>query len=132
MVKALTVGISVMAGILIGRIQIIEDHEANAAVAIAERASARAAAANRDAIRTRALLDRTERQVIAMWRRLDPMLADFTHADSPIDRDAARRRIEALRWQMESLDVTLVASQHAGDDLRTALRHAYVKDNVGR
>ena len=133
MVKALTVGISVMAGILIGRIQIIENHEANNAIVTSEKASARAAAAKRDAIRTRTLLDKTERQVIAMWRRLEPMLEDFTQADNPIDRDAARRSIQTLRWEMDTIDARITAVREAtGDDPRTAMRQAYVKESFGR
>jgi len=132
MVKALTIGISVMTGILIGRVQIVENHEANEAIVASERAEKRAAVAKRDALRTRVLLDRTERRVVDMWRRLEPMLEDYTRADTLIDRDAARRRIQSLRWEMDVVDATITASREAaGDDRRTATRQAYVKQNFG-
>ena len=132
MVKALTIGISVMTGILIGRVQIVENHEANEAIVASERAAKRAAVAKREAQRTRVLLDKTERRVVDMWRRLEPMLEDYTRADTLIDRDAARRRIQSLRWEMDVVDATITASREAaGDDRRTATRQAYVKQNFG-
>lgn len=133
MVKALTIGLSVMAGILIGRIQIIENHEANEAIAASERVEKRYAAAKREAVRTRVLLDKTERQLVGMWRRLEPMLVDFTTADGAMDRDAARRRIESLRWEMSSVDATITAARElTGEDPRTAMRQAYVKQSFGQ
>jgi hypothetical protein len=132
MVKALTVSVSVLTGVLIGRIQIIENHDAKDAIANSERVEKRLVAAKREATRTRALLDKTERQVVSMWRRLEPMLEDFTKSDSLIDRDAARLRIQSLRWEMASVDATITASREAaGDDERTAMRQAYVKQNFG-
>lgn len=132
MVKALTISVSVLTGILIGRIQIIENHAANDAIATTERIEKRFATTKREAIRTRALLDKTERQVVSMWRRLEPMLEDFTRAESPIDRDAARRRIESLRWEMATVDATITAARElGGDDPKTAMRQAYVKENFG-
>jgi len=132
MVKALTIGISVMTGILIGRVQIVENHEANEAIVASERAAKRAAVAKREAQRTRVLLDKTERRVVDMWRRLEPMLEDYTRAETLIDRDAARRRIQSLRWEMDVVDATITASREAaGDDRRTATRQAYVKQNFG-
>jgi hypothetical protein len=129
---ALTITVSVMAGILIGRIQIIENHEANEAIAASERLEKRFTAAKREVVRTRALLDKTERQLIGMWRRLEPMLEDFTRADGLIDRDAARRRIESLRWEMSSIDATITAAREmGGDDPQTAMRQAYVKQSFG-
>ena len=132
MVKALTIGLSVMAGILIGRIQIIENHEANDAIASSERVEKRFIAAKREAIRTRALLDKTERQLVNMWRRLEPMLEDYTKADDLIERDAARQRIQSLRWEMSTVDATITAAREAsGEDPRTAMRQAYVKQSFG-
>jgi hypothetical protein len=132
MVKALTIGLSVMTGILIGRIQIIENHDANDAIASSERVEKRFIAAKREAVRTRALLDKTERQLVSMWRRLEPMLEDFTKADGLIDRDVARRRIESLRWEMSTVDATITASREAtGEDPRTAMRQAYIKQSFG-
>ena len=132
MVKALTIGISVMTGILIGRVQIVENHEANEAIVASERAAKRAAVAKREAQRTRVLLDKTERRVVDMWRRLEPMLEDYSRAETLIDRDAARRRIQSLRWEMDVVDATITASREAaGDDRRTATRQAYVKQNFG-
>ncbi len=133
MVKALTIGISVLTGILIGRIQVIANHEANEAITASTRAETRAAAAKREVTRTRVLLDKTERQMISMWRRLEPMLEDFAQADSIIDRDVARRRIQSLRWEMDTIDATITAAREAaGDDPRTAMRQAYVKQNMGQ
>lgn len=133
MVKAFTIGVSVMTGILIGRVQIVEDHAANAAIRASERAAQRAATAEREAVRTRVLLDRTERQLVAMWRRLEPMLEDLTHAETLIERDAARRRIQSLQWEMSAVDATITAAREtAGDDPRTAMRQAYVKQNFGQ
>ncbi len=133
MVKALTIGISVLTGILIGRIQVIENHEANEAITASTRAETRAAAAKREVTRTRVLLDKTERQMISMWRRLEPMLEDFAQADSIIDRDVARRRIQSLGWEMDTIDATITAAREAaGDDPRTAMRQAYVKQNMGQ
>ena len=130
MVKALTVGISVLAGILIGRIQVVENHDANEAIAASDRAEKRAEVAKRDAIRTRLLLDKTERQMIGMWRRLEPLLEDFTRADGLIDRDSARRRIESLRWEMDSASAVITAAREAtGADERTHTRQAWVKEN---
>ncbi len=127
MVKALTIGLSVLTGVLIGRIQIIENHEANEALASSERVEKRLVAAKREVVRTRALLDTTERQLVSMWRRLEPMLEDFTKADGLIDRDAARRRIESLRWEMSSVDATITAGREAtGQDPRTAMRQAFI------
>lgn len=132
MVKALTVSISVLAGVLIGRIQIIENHDANDAIASSERMTQRFISAQRDAVRTHALLDRTERQVVHLWRKLEPMLEDFTRADSLIERDNARRKIQSLRWEMQAVDATITAAREAsGDDARTAMRQAYVKANFG-
>jgi hypothetical protein len=132
MVKALTIGISVMTGILIGRVQIVENHEANEAIVASERAAKRAAVAKREAQRTRVLLDKTERRVVDMWPRLEPMLEDYSRAETLIDRDAARRRIQSLRWEMDVVDATITASREAaGDDRRTATRQAYVKQNFG-
>ena len=132
MVKALTIGISVMTGILIGRVQIVENHEANEAIVASERAAKRAAVAKREAQRTRVLLEKTERRVVDMWRRLEPMLEDYSRAETLIDRDAARRRIQSLRWEMDVVDATITASREAaGDDRRTATRQAYVKQNFG-
>ena len=131
MVRALTIGISVMTGILIGRIQIIDNHEAKEAVRATARAEQRADAAKRDATRTRLLLDHAERQLLGMWRRLDPMLEDFTAASSIIDRDFARRRIESLRWEMSSVDAAITAAREAaGEDKRTAMRQVHVKHNM--
>lgn len=128
MVKALTVGLSVMAGILIGRVQIIENHEANEAIKASERMEKRLAASKREATRTRILLDKTEVQLVGMWRKLEPMLEDFTRAETLIDRESARRRIESLRWEMQAVDATITAAREAsGDDPRTAMRQAYVK-----
>jgi len=132
MVKALTIGISVLTGILIGRIQVIENHDANDAIASSERVEKRLVTVKREAIRTRALLDKTERQVVNMWRRLEPMLEDFTQADSLIDRDAARRRIQSLKWEMDTVDATITAGREAtGEDERAATRQAFVKENFG-
>lgn len=132
MVKALTIGISVLTGILIGRIQVIENHEANDAIATSERVEKRLVTTQREALRTRVLLDKTERQVVNMWRRLEPMLEDFTQAESVIDRDAARRRIQSLKWEMEAVDATITAAREAsGDDARAATRQAFVKENFG-
>lgn len=132
MVKALTIGISVLTGILIGRIQVIENHEANDAIATSERVEKRLVEVKREALRTRTLLDKTERQVVSMWRRLEPMLEDFTKAESLIDRDAARRRIQSLKWEMEAVDATITAAREAsGDDARAATRQAFVKENFG-
>ena len=129
---ALTISVSVMAGILIGRIQIIENHEANEAIEASQRLEKRFDAAKREVVRTRTLLDKTERQLIGMWRRLEPMLEDFTKADGLIDRDAARRRIESLRWEMSSIDATITAAREmAGEDPKTAMRQAYVKQSFG-
>lgn len=123
MVKALTVGLSVMAGILIGRVQIIENHEANDAIAASEHMEKRFVAAKREATRTRVLLDKTERMVVGMWRQLEPMLEDYTRADSPIERDSARRRIQTLRWEMQAVDAQITAAREAsGDDPQTAMR----------
>ena len=132
MVKALTVGISVMTGILIGRIQIIENHEANDAIAASARMEKRFVAAKREAVRTRTLLDKTEHQLVNMWRRLEPMVEDFTQADSLVDRDAARRRIQSLRWEMSAVDATITAAREAsGQDARTAMRQVRVKASFG-
>ena len=132
MVKALTVSVSVLTGILIGRIQIVENHEANDAVVASERMEKRFVVAKREAVRTRTLLDKTERQLVSMWRRLEPMLEDFSQADSLIDRDAARRRIQSLRWEMTTVDATITAARElGGEDARTATRQAYVKANFG-
>jgi hypothetical protein len=122
MVKALTVGISVLTGILIGRIQVVQNHDANEAIVAAARAEKRADEAKVDALRTRILLTRTERKVVDMWRHLEPMLEDFTHASSPIDRDSARQRIQSLRWEMQALDTAITASNEVGvtTDVRTA------------
>src|SRR5689334_16638305 len=109
MVKALTVGLCVATGILIGRIQVVQNHDANEAIAAAKRADKRADEARLDAIRTRVLLDRNERKIVTMWRQLEPMLEDFTYASSPVDRDAARRKIQSLRWEMEALDAAITA-----------------------
>src|SRR5688500_13137361 len=134
MVKALTIGLSVMAGILIGRIQITENHAANAAIESSDHAAARAASAKREVIRTRALLDKTERQVIRMWQRLEPLLEDFAYAESPIARDDARRRIQALRWEMDTIDATITAAREAGgaDVDRNRFRQAYVNASFDR
>jgi hypothetical protein len=130
--NALTISLSVMAGILIGRIQIIENHDANEAIATSKHLEKRLSAAKREVIRTRALLDKTERQLIGMWRRLEPMLEDFTKSDGLIDRDAARRRIESLRWEMSSVDATITAGREmAGEDPQTAMRQAHVKQSFG-
>ena len=132
MVKALTIGLSVMTGILIGRIQIIENHEANEAIATSERVEKRLVAAKREAVRARVLLDKMERQLVGMWRRLEPMLEDFTKADGLIARDAARRRIESLRWEMSTVDATITAAREmSGEDPQTAMRQAYVKQSFG-
>lgn len=128
MVKALTIGISVMAGILIGRVQVIENHEANEAIAASARMTERFTAAKREAVRTRTLLDKTERQLVGMWRDLEPLLEDFTRAESLVDRDAARRRIDVLRWEMGAVDATITAAREAsGEDPRTAMREVHVK-----
>jgi hypothetical protein len=128
MVKALTVGLSVMTGILIGRVQIIENHEANDAIAANQRLEKRFVSAKREAVRTRALLDKTEVQLVAMWRKLEPMLEDFTQAETLFERDSARRRIQALRWEMQTLDVTITAAREAsGEGTHDGLRQAYVK-----
>lgn len=132
MKQAFIVGMSVMAGILIGRIQIIENHDANDAIREADRADQRALAARREVNRTRAILDSTEKHVIAMWRQLEPMLDDFLHADSVVDRQAARQRIEVLRWDMETVDAKITAARElGGSDERTAMRQAFVKQNFG-
>jgi hypothetical protein len=135
MVKALAIGVSVLTGILIGRIQIIENHEAKEAIASSERMEQRLVAAKHDAERTRRLLDKTERQLLGMWRRLEPMLEDFAQADSLIDRDAARRRIQSLRWEMSTIDATINANAWAtaardanGSD---GMRQAFIKANFG-
>jgi len=132
MVKALTISVSVLTGILIGRIQIIENHEAKDAIESSERMEKRFVSIKREAVRTRSLLDKTERQLVGMWRRLEPMLEDFTQADSLIDRDNARRKIQSLRWEMTTVDATITAAREAtGEDARTAVRQAYVKGNFG-
>ena len=132
MVKALTIGISVLTGIVIGRIQVIENHEANDAIATTERVEKRLVEVKREAIRTRTLLDKTERQVVHMWRKLEPMLEDFTQAESLIDRDAARRRIQSLEWEMDAVDATITAAREAsGENERATTRQAYVKESFG-
>jgi hypothetical protein len=121
MVKALTVGLCVATGILIGRIQVMQNHDANAAIAAAKRADKRADEARLDAIRTRVLLDRNERKIVTMWRQLEPMLEDFTYASNPVDRDVARRKIQSLQWEMEALDAAITAIHDVAEpDLRTA------------
>ena len=133
MVKALTIGISVMTGILIGRIQIVENHDANEAIAAGERAEKRAEAAKREALRTRILLDKTERHVVRLWRELEPLLVELTDADD-MARHQARQRIQTLRWQMDAVDVTITAAREASgtrsdDEInRTATRQAWLKD----
>jgi hypothetical protein len=133
MKQAFVVGISVMAGILIGRIQLVENHEANDAMRAADRADKRATTAQRDATRTRVLLDAAEKRVVSMWQRLEPMLVDFTSADSVVDRAQARQRIDQLRWEMQSVEAKITASRElaTGVDARTAMRQAFVKDNFG-
>lgn len=130
MQQAFTVGVAVMAGILIGRIQIVEDHEANEAIVASERASKRALDARREAIRTRTLLDHTERKVVDMWRRLDPLLDDYAGATTVIERDAARRRMQQLRWEMDAFQAPIIAATTARDG--AALRQAVVKKNFGQ
>jgi hypothetical protein len=127
MVKALTVGLSVMTGILIGRVQIIENHEANDAIAANERMEKRFVSVKREAVRTRALLDKTEVQLVGMWRKLEPMLEDFTQAETMLERDGARRRIQSLRWEMQAVDVTITAAREASGEGHDKLRQAYVK-----
>lgn len=128
MMKALPIGLSVMTGILIGRVQIVENHEANDAIAANERLEKRFASVKREAVRMRTLLDKTEVQFVGMWRSLEPMLEDFTQAETILERDSARRRIQALRWEMQAVDATITAGREAsGDDPRTAMRQAYVK-----
>lgn len=121
MMKALTVGLCVATGILIGRIQVVQNHDANAAIAAAKRADKRADEARLDAIRTRVLLERNERKIVTMWRQLEPMLEDFTYASSPVDRDVARRRIQSLRWEMDAYDAAITAIRDVAEpDVRTA------------
>jgi hypothetical protein len=134
MKQAFVVGISVMAGILIGRVQIVSNTDADEALRSADRADQRALTARRDAIRTHALLDATEKKLSAMWQRLEPMLADFTQAANIVDRDQARQRIQQLRWEMQSVDAKITAGRElaTGVDERTAMRQAFVKDNFGR
>ena len=132
MVKALTIGISVLTGILIGRIQIIENHEANDAIATSERVEKRLVEVKREAQRNRILLDKTERYVVNMWRQLEPMLEDFTQADSIVDRAAARQRIQSLKWEMEAVDAAITAARETtGEDQRAVYRQAFVKESFG-
>jgi hypothetical protein len=128
MQKAFTVGVAVMAGILIGRIQIVEDHEANAAIEASERADKRALDARRDAIRSKTILDKTERKVVDLWRRLDPLLEDYAAATTVIDREAARHRMEQLRREMDAFQAPILAVTAARDG---GLRQAVVKKNFG-
>lgn len=128
MMRAVTAGICVMTGILIGRVQIIENHDANDAVAANEQLTQRFVAVQREAVRTRVLLDKTEVQLVDMWRRLEPMLEDFTQAETLLERDGARRRIKALRWEMGSVDAVITAAREAsGNSPRTAMRQVFVK-----
>jgi hypothetical protein len=130
MVKALTIGVSVLAGILIGRIQTIENHAANDAIAASERAEKRATDSKREVIRTRTLLDHTERQMITMWRTLEPMLEDFTQADDRFERDEVRQRIQVLRWEMQRLDAVITAARETnGEDERALTRQAWLKSS---
>ena len=127
MVKALTVGISVLTGILIGRIQVVRNHDANEAIAVAKRAEKRAVKAEVNEMQTRIALRINERKIVDMWRQLEPMLDDFTQADTLVDRHAARQRIQSLRWEMQAVDAAIHASNSFGErriddeiDVRTA------------
>ena len=88
------------------------------------RAEKRLVSAKREAVRARILLDKTETQLVGMWRKLEPMLEDFTQAETIVDRDSARRRIQTLRWEMQSLDATVTASREVAP--RAAWRIATV------
>lgn len=130
MVKAFTIGVSVMAGILIGRIQIVENHDANVALAAYARAEQRAEAAKSEALKTRILLDKAERHVIRLWRELEPLLVDMTDEDSVLARHQARQRIQNLRYQMDAVEATINATREASaEGERTATRQAWLKDH---
>jgi hypothetical protein len=64
-------------------------------------------AAKVEAAHARADRAAVERRFVELWRRVDGALADYERATNVIERDAVRRRLDQLRWDMDTVAVRL-------------------------
>jgi inorganic pyrophosphatase len=111
MQKAIMIGFAVMGGILLGRIQLVTNHEANDAIAAQAQTEQQLVEARAEARATKAQLAKLQHRFIETWRQLDPMLEDYVSSTGVVDRETARLRIEQLRWDMDVVEARLVATR---------------------
>ncbi len=105
------IGFAVMGGILLGRVQLSTNHTANDAIELQARTERELFKARGEARAAAVRVVKLERQFVTVWHRLDGVLAGYAAADDVMEREAARRQLEQLRWDMDVVETRLVAAR---------------------
>ncbi len=105
------IGFAVMGGIVLGRVQLSTNHAANDAIELQARTERELFKARTEARGNAARVVKLERQFVSMWQRIDGVLAYHAAADDVMEREAARHRLEQLRWDMDVVEARLVAAR---------------------